>query len=125
MQKTLIIDDEIDICYLLSGILKQKQFATTYVNTLSDATVFLQKESPEIIFLDNHLTDGLGVDFISHIKETHPASKIVMITAYDTPIDRLAALSKGVDFFIGKPFTKEIIYNTVEKLLGQNSIPIL
>ena len=62
--KVLIIDDETDICYLLSTLLKQKNLETEYVNTLSDAALALKKDTPEIIFLDNHLPDGLGMNFI-------------------------------------------------------------
>lgn len=116
--KVLIIDDETDICYLLSTLLKQKNLDTEYVNTLSDATIALEREAPGIIFLDNHLPDGLGINFIEHIKHKYPLSKIVMITAHDTAADRQRALSEGVDFFIGKPFTRDTIYKTVDELLN-------
>ena len=116
MSSVLIIDDEIDICYLLSGILKHKNFQPNYVNTLSDAVLALKKQNPSIIFLDNHLPDGMGMDFIEHIKDNSPGTKIIMITAYDTPADRSRALELGVDGFIGKPFTRDIIYQTVEQL---------
>ena len=114
--KALIIDDELDICFLLSRILNQKNFDTDYVNKLSDADTALKKEPPSIIFLDNHLPDGLGIDFIEHIKINYPATKIVMITAHDTPADRSQALQRGVDLFLGKPFTKEAITSAVNKL---------
>lgn len=116
--KILIIDDETDICYLLSMLLKKKNFATTYVNSLSDAVVALEKENPNLVFLDNHLPDGLGLNFIEHIKSTRPECKIVMITAHDTVSDRERAIKEGVDFFIGKPFSRDIIYQTVEQLLN-------
>jgi DNA-binding NtrC family response regulator len=116
MSKVLIIDDEIDICYLLSGILKHKDLQPNYVNSLSDAVSALEKEKPSIVFLDNHLPDGMGMDFIGHIKKNCPDTKIVMITAYDTSADRSKAIELGVDKFIGKPFTRDIIYQTVEQL---------
>lgn len=116
--KALIIDDEIDICYLLSGILKQKKFHTNYVNNLADAVVELRNSHPIIVFLDNHLPDGLGIDFVDHIKRNYPTTKIVMITAYDTHTDRQQAINKGVDIFIGKPFTKEAINIAMESLIN-------
>ena len=116
--KALIIDDEIDICYLLSGILKQKNCHTNYVNNLADATIELKNNCPKIVFLDNHLPDGLGINFVEHIKNNYPAIKVVMITAYDTTSDRQEALKKGVDIFIGKPFTKEEIANALQILIN-------
>ncbi len=114
--KALIIDDEIDICFLLSGILRNTNVDSVYVNTLGAAKKALETEFPEIIFIDNHLPDGMGVDFINYIKINKPASKIVMITAYDTQKDRLNATKAGVDYFIAKPFSRESIYKTVGML---------
>ncbi len=114
----LIVDDEIDICYLLSGILRKNNLNTSYVNTLSDATFALEKQQPAIIFLDNHLPDGFGIEFIQFLKKNYPLSKVVMITAHDTPADRQKAFKEGADFFIGKPFTRDIINSTIEKLMN-------
>jgi two-component system OmpR family response regulator len=115
--KALIIDDETDICYLLSRLLKHKNLETAYVNSLSDATDALKAENPEIIFLDNHLPDGLGMNYINFIKSNYPASKIVMITAHDSADDRARAMEQGADLFIGKPFTSDVIYKAVEALV--------
>ena len=114
--KVLIVDDEIDICYLLDGLLKKKSLRSTYVNNLSDAQAILKKESPAILFLDNHLPDGLGVDFIDYVKKHHPATKVVVITAVDSSADTSNAYEKGADFFISKPFNREVIYKVVDKL---------
>ena len=73
--KVLIVDDELDICYLLSGMLKQRNFLTGFVNTLSDAVIALQNDPPGILFLDNHLPDGFGLDFIPYIKKNYPDVK--------------------------------------------------
>ena len=112
--KALIIDDETDICYLLSRLLKQKNYETSFVNTLTAANDALKAEHPEIIFLDNHLPDGLGLNYLLYIKENYPKSKIVMITAHDSVDDREKAMNNGADFFIGKPFTSDLIYEAVD-----------
>jgi DNA-binding NtrC family response regulator len=116
--KALIIDDEIDICYLLSSILRNKNLSPNYVNSIGEAKKALLKHHPQIIFLDNHLPDGMGVDFIAHIKANYPTAKIVMITAYDTPADRSKALYEGADFFLAKPFSRDAIYQTVDNLMN-------
>ncbi len=114
--QALIIDDEVDICYLLKGMLRQKNIDASYVTTLADAEAHLQKNDPPVIFLDNHLSDGMGIDHIARIKKEHPASCIIMITAHDTSTDREIAYKEGVDFFIGKPFTRDMILKTIEKI---------
>lgn len=109
----LIIDDEIDSCYLLAGILRNNNIDANYAHTLSDAKEALKKQCPEIIFLDNHLPDGKGIDFISYVKENYSSSKLIMITAYATPADKKKALSEGADMFIPKPFSRDVINKTV------------
>jgi two-component system, OmpR family, response regulator len=115
--KVLIVDDEVDICFLLSGILRQHKFRTSYVNNLSDARVALHNDTPSVLFLDNHLPDGLGIDFIEYIKSNYPDIKIVMITAHDGIMERTKAAREGADLFISKPFTRDIINNAITKLI--------
>ncbi|HXB08619.1 MAG TPA: response regulator [Puia sp.] len=115
--KVLIVDDELDICYLLSGMLKQRNFQTGFVNTLSDAKLALQTDTPSLIFLDNHLPDGFGLDFIPIVKQDYPDVKVIMITAHDSAQDRKKAYDGGVDLFIAKPLNRKLIYDAVDKLL--------
>jgi DNA-binding response OmpR family regulator len=115
--KVLIVDDELDICYLLSGMLKQKNFQTAFVNTLGDAKMALKTETPSLIFLDNHLPDGFGLDFIPYIKQNYPEVKVIMITAHDSAQDRKKAYDGGVDLFIAKPLNRKLIYDACDKLL--------
>lgn len=115
--KALIIDDEIDICYLLSGLLTNRKIEADYATSIADAKEALEKHKPEIIFLDNRLPDGRGIDFAGYIKKVHPGVKLAMITAYDTSADRNIALSRGIDYFVGKPFTRDKIYETVDDML--------
>lgn len=111
--KALIIDDEVDICFLLSSILKKIDIETNYVNSITSGLNALEEVNPQIVFLDNHLPDGMGVEYIEKIKTEHPAVKLVMISSYDTYADKTYAASKGVDYFISKPFSRDTIYQTI------------
>ena len=116
--KALIVDDEADVCFLLSSILRNSNLQAVFVNSLTDAKKKLEEYDPAIIFLDNHLPDGFGINFISEIRKYNPGIKIVMITAYDTASDREKAYSEGIDQFIGKPFTRDAIFAALEKLVN-------
>lgn len=111
------MEDDTDICYLLSGILRQKKLATSSVNTLTDARRELENDKPDILILDNHLPDGLGLEFISYVKQHYPLTYIILITAHDTVADRSMALTMGADFFIGKPFSRAVINHTLDALI--------
>lgn len=108
-KRALIVDDEKDTCFLLKGILQQQGFATGFVHSLADARPALAADVPDVIFLDNHLKDGLGIDFIPYITEHYPSSKVIVITAFDTEHDKQNAFLKGAHFFMGKPFNRNSI----------------
>ena len=113
----LIVEDEIDICYLLSGMLKKRSLYTSYVTNIHDAYKILETNPPNILFLDNHLPDGKGVDFLSAVRATYPSMSIIMISAHDTNEDKQKALQNGADLFISKPFTMELINEAMDKFL--------
>lgn len=114
----LIIDDEYDICFLLSRILRTNNLSVQFVNSLEEGKVLLEKLSPNVLFLDNHLPDGFGIDFISYVKTHSPGTKIIMVTAHDTNEDRQKAMQQGVDVFVSKPFSVEQINAAIENVNG-------
>src|ERR1035438_6783412 len=122
ISKILIVDYELDICYLLSGMLKQRNFRTGFVNSLSDAVVALQTDTPSLLFLDNHLPDGFGLDFIPYVKKNYPEVKVIMITAHDSAAERNTAYKGGVDLFIAKPLSRKLINDAIDKLLSTDSM---
>ncbi len=118
--KILIVDDEGDICYLLKNALKNTGYVVEHVNTLSQAEVFLKEEKPKVLFLDNRLPDGWGINSIRNIKTEFPEMKIIVITADNSISDRKRAISNGADLFIGKPFTRDQIVEAVRSFEPQS-----
>jgi two-component system OmpR family response regulator len=112
-EKAMIIEDEKDLCYLLSLVLKQINMQSHCVYSISEAKQSIKKLMPSIVFLDNHLPDGYGSDFIATVKDINPAAKIIMITAFDGQEDMDIALRRGADYFICKPFDTEKIEATI------------
>jgi DNA-binding response OmpR family regulator len=113
-KRALIVDDETDICYLLSNILKQRNIQTVFAGSLAEADRMLQ--SPDLfyyVFLDNHLPDGLGINQIKRWKDKFPFIHVIMITAHDSYEERKKASKDGADYFISKPFSKEVILNSI------------
>jgi two-component system OmpR family response regulator len=113
MTKVLIIDDEADVCTLLSNLLRNINMKTSCVHSLTEASALLPLIEPDIIFLDNHLPDGMGMDYIPYLKEHFATAKLIMITAYDNISDRNKAVESGIDRFLAKPFTRESIYQAL------------
>jgi DNA-binding response OmpR family regulator len=98
-----IVDDEMDLCSILSLICIRKQFTVSCAHSLRDA--FIQIEfHPKLMFLDNNLTDGLGLDVIFQLKQRSPETRIVFITACEDQKIKNQAIATGADYFLAKPF---------------------
>ena len=114
-KKVLVVEDEGEIGLLLNIILNENDFELDYVKDLSSADEYLQKEQPSVIILDNKLPDGFGVDFISYIKKKYADIKIIMISGFASAKD--VALANGADMFFEKPFTKDELNMSLNKLV--------
>jgi len=116
IKKVLVVEDEGEMGLLLNLILSERDFELDYVNNLLSADEYLEKEQPSVIILDNKLPDGFGVDFISYIRKKYPAIKIIMISGF--PSARDVALENGADLFFEKPFSKNELSESIDKLLS-------
>lgn len=115
-KKVLIIEDEGDMCLLLNIMLNGKEMELEHVKTIASAEEYLQREKPAVVILDNKLPDGFGIDFISFIKQNYPSIKIIMISGYDGSA-RDVALHNGADIFLEKPFTRDMLYQSIVSLM--------
>lgn len=116
VQKVLIVDDELDICFLFGRILRGRNLKPGYARSLEEARVSIREEAPSLVFLDNSLPDGLGVEFIPFLKLKCPATRVVVVTANDSEADKKMAFRQGADEFLGKPLSLELIRRELDKL---------
>ena len=114
-KKVLVVEDEGEMGLLLNMIVNDKDFELDYVSNLLSADEYLQKEEPSVIILDNKLPDGFGVDFISYIKKKYSDIKIIMISGFASVKD--VALENGADIFFEKPFSKDELNKSLNKLV--------
>lgn len=117
--KVLIVDDEVDICFLFDRILRRRNLTMTCAYNLAEAKAAMQVETPAVIFLDNCLPDGQGMDLIPYLKQHYPATQVVMVTANDGVADKNKAFLRGADDFLGKPLSLAGINGALDRIQVQ------
>ena len=110
-KKILVIDDELDICLLLSGYLKKEGHEVVYTTSLKSGAEIAKQFIPDAIFLDHNLPDGLGISYINQFKEL--GCEVFIISALSNLKDE--ALKNGADQFFEKPLSLSSIKEAVEK----------
>jgi DNA-binding NtrC family response regulator len=114
MSKVLVVDDELDICLMITKHLRDLQFETQYAQTVKEAYGKLLSSSYDVMFIDLNLTDGSGFDVIEQKNKLNPDAKIIVISAYDSEAPK--ALQAGANYFIAKPFAIKRINETLRAL---------
>ena len=111
----LIIDDEPDICQLLQLSLSKHGYKVKYVHRLVEGMQFLERQQPDVLFLDIHLPDGSGLEALPVIKTQYPDLPVITISAYDNGMEKQRALTAGAAHFLPKPFNvgelQEILFD--------------
>ena len=113
--RILIIDDERDLCHLLEIVLLKEHFLVDCAYNLTDAGQKLLLH-PEIIFLDNNLPDGSGLDYFHEHHEEFISSSVVLITADGHPAIKMRALNEGIGTVVEKPFSLKKIREIVKTI---------
>jgi len=110
----LIVDNEKDICLLLSEALSDRKYNVAIANTKKDALSSIRRKIPDLVFLDLKLSDGDGMKVLSKIKKKNPKTTVNIISAYGSDERKEEAKNKGAYVFIDKPFTEKEILRSIK-----------
>lgn len=103
VNRILIIDDDRELCELLSEYLGPEGFD---VETVFDAPKGLERSlagEHELVVLDVMLPGMSGFDVLRHIRERSRVP-VLMLTARGDDVDRIVGLEMGADDYLPKPF---------------------
>ena len=120
MNTILIIDDEEKIRTLLSRIISLEGFDVSQASDLKNAKKRLEMSEFDVVISDVKLPDGSGVEFSRIIKEKHPATEVILLTAYGNIPDGVQAIKNGAFDYITKGDDNNkiipLVYKAVEKV---------
>lgn len=114
----LIVDDEPDMLKLLQIIITER---TDYsVSTTSDpleAAKLIAENDYDLVMTDLRMPEKDGIELIEGARESGYQVPFVVITAYGTIESAIDAMKKGAFDYITKPFRKEHILLTIERVM--------
>ncbi|MCK4940246.1 MAG: sigma-54-dependent Fis family transcriptional regulator [Rhodospirillaceae bacterium] len=115
----LIVDDEADICSLVSGILQDEGFETSVALNDIEAINSIEQRIPSLVLLDIWLQGSSkdGLEILSHIKKRHPTLPVVMMSGHGTIETAVKAIKQGAFDFIEKPFKTDRMILLVERAI--------
>lgn len=119
MSKILIIDDESDICFLISEILGDEKFISETAYNSNEALSKYYEFNPDLIILDVWLGSSEldGLELLSRFKELDPLIPIIIISGHGNVDMAVSAIKMGAYDFIEKPFNSEKLIITCKRAI--------
>ncbi len=113
----LIVDDEVDICSLIAGILADEGFAPRCAGDSDAALAAISQRRPQLVILDIWLQGSRldGLELLNVIKEDHPDLPVIMISGHGNIETAVAAVKRGAFDFIEKPFETAHLLHVVAR----------
>jgi len=115
--KILIIDDDENIRKALTAVLEDEGYAVVTVDTARKGIEKTQTEFFHLALIDVRLPDMEGVDLLPKLRQTTPKIRKIIITGYPTLQNAAAAVNKGADAYVMKPFDVEKMLQTIKEQL--------
>ena len=115
--KVLVVDDDAEMCGLLSDVLKEEAFSVVTTNNSLEASKLLKREEFDIIITDLKMKGLKGLDLLEETKQVSPLTPVIIITAFGTIESAIQAIKMGAYDYVTKPFQMDELVLTVKKAL--------
>src|SRR5271167_1845254 len=118
--RVLLVDDDRELCQMLTEYLEAEHFDVKSVHDGGDALAELRANAFEILILDVMLPSVGGFDVLRKLGASH-ATPILMLTARGDDVDRIVGLELGADDYLSKPFNPRELVARIRAILRRAS----
>jgi two-component system, NtrC family, response regulator PilR len=119
----LIVDDEPDLCELLSITLQRMDLSPRTADTVAAAQRLLKTDPFDLCLTDMQLPDGDGLELVKWMQQHTPSVPVAVITAHGNMETAVRALKLGAFDFVSKPLDltglRKLVASAI-KLSGTN-----
>ena len=118
MEHILIIDDDVDMCKLLSRFLTRHGYEVAYAHNGKKGLEAMELQLPDAVLCDFRLGDTDGKTLLLKIREHTPAMPVIIITGYSDVKMAVDVMKNGAFDYVTKPLFPEEILLTIKKAIS-------
>ena len=112
-----IVDDEVNLANGLKKAFEKSGFSAKAVKSINELHHLLAAEIPAVIFLDQRLPDGNGIEVLPAILQQYPRCKVILMTAFGDSRLVVKAIQEGAYNYLDKPFPFDAAKNMLERAI--------
>ena len=102
--RVLVAEDDRGLGEVIGRGLREKGYVVDVVPDGDAALRFLRTYEYSVAVLDWRMPGITGLEVVQRMRRARSATPVLMLTARDTPADRVAGLDAGADDYLVKPF---------------------
>ena len=120
----LIIDDEIDICKLISGVLEDEGYTTNNAQNSDNAISILNTNHIDLVILDVWLEGSKldGIELLHYIQKENSSVPVIIISGHGNIDTAVTAIRIGAYDYLEKPFKTERLMHTIKRAIETYSL---
>lgn len=103
-EKILVIDDDTAIKQACVEFLNAQNYEVFSADSGEEGVETLKTQPCDIVITDLKMPGMSGIDVLKHVKENHPTTEVIIITAYGTIENAVEAMKMGAFNYITKTF---------------------
>jgi DNA-binding NtrC family response regulator len=118
----LIVEDKDSLRAMLRMALESQGHVVIEARDQAEAIAALKSGRPGVVLSDLRLTEGDGFGVLRAAKELDPDLPVIVMTAYGSIQDAVAAMKEGALDFLAKPVEPDHLLLLVERALSQRRL---
>ena len=117
----LIVDDDSRVTGALRRTLAYEGYQVSVAGNGEQALMVARTKPPDLVILDLMLPGIDGLEVCRRLRRAGDSIAVLMLTARDAVVDRVAGLETGADDYLVKPFALEELLARVKALLRRHN----
>lgn len=118
MANLLVVDDEKNIRAGLAKFLESSGHQVESVDSGARALALLAgKRDFDLVLTDYQMAEMNGLELLKHIKQHHPNTLVILMTAYGTIQNAVSSIKAGAYDYVTKPFSLQEIQHLLDRAL--------
>lgn len=124
MPNILVVDDDRDICLVLSKFLAKNSYDVDLAYNGEDGLSLLRQNEYDLILCDYKLPDLTGVELLQKIKILNAAVPVIMITAYSDVKTAVETFRYGAKDYVTKPLYPDELLVTIRETIQKSQLKV-
>jgi DNA-binding response OmpR family regulator len=119
MTEIMIVDDDQDLRESMAEVLDKAGFSVTQASRGEEALEHLARKKFDLVLLDLVMPGLGGLELLDRIKDKAPRLPVIMITAFASVENAVAAMRQGASDYVTKPFRIDGLLASVGRVLEE------